>query len=100
MSKWRKAARIDKNQREIVKRLRAFPNITVALGHDDVLIGYKGKNFWFEIKNPDKVSKKTGKAWDSAKKPSQIELEKTWCGHYRIVSSFEEIFNELMGKSK
>ncbi|KKK84038.1 hypothetical protein LCGC14_2787400, partial [marine sediment metagenome] len=52
--------KIDSNQREIVKSLRKIPGITVELNHHDFLLGYKGKTYWFEIKNSDCVSPKTG----------------------------------------
>ena len=95
MSKWRKAAKIDANQPAIVKALRAIPGVTVQLGMDDILVGYKGITYWFEIKEPEKVSKKTGKILDSAIKPSQMKLLDTWTGHYSIVWSLDQILTEL-----
>lgn len=95
MSKWRKAAKIDTSQTEIVKALRSIPGITVELGHDDILCGYKGRTFWFELKSESAVSKKTGKVLESAKKQSQKNLEATWTGHYAIVSSLDEILREV-----
>lgn len=91
MSKWRKAAKIDSAQTEIVKTLRTIPGITVEPGHDDILLGHKGRTFWFEIKSASAVSKKTGNVLESAKKDSQKKLEAGWAGHYQIVSSIEEI---------
>ena len=100
MSKWRKAAKIDANQPEIVAALRAIPGVTVQLGMDDILVGYTGsdgipKTYWFEIKEPEKVSKKTGKILDSAIKPSQMKLLDTWTGHYSIVWSLDQILTEI-----
>jgi hypothetical protein len=95
MSKWRKAAKIDSNQPDIVKDLRETPGIEVAVSHDDILVGYKGKTYWFEIKEPDCVSKKTGEILESAKKPSQVKLEKEWTGHYKIVTTVDEILEEI-----
>jgi hypothetical protein len=93
--KWRKAAKIDANQPAIVKALRAIPGVTVQLGMDDILVGYNGITYWFEIKEPEKVSKKTGKILDSAIKPSQMKLLDTWTGHYSIVWSLGQILTEL-----
>jgi hypothetical protein len=93
--KWRKAAKIDANQPAIVKALRNIPGVTVQTGMDDILVGYKGFTYWFEIKEPEKVSKKTGKILDSAIKPSQMKLLDTWTGHYSIVWSLEQILAEL-----
>ena len=93
--KWRRAAKIDANQPAIVKALRKIPDVTVQTGMDDLLVGYKGFTYWFEIKEPEKVSKKTGKILDSAIKPSQMKLLDTWTGHYSIVWSLEQILAEL-----
>ena len=95
MSKWRKAAKIDANQPAIVKALRNIPGVTVQTGMDDLLVGYKGFTYWFEIKEPEKVSKKTGELLESAIKPSQKKLRDTWKGHYSIVWSLEQILAEL-----
>ena len=95
MSRNRYARRTDENQKDIVKELRKITNLSIELDKDDILIGYKGKTFWFEIKTPESASKKTGEINESAKKPSQIELEKTWKGHYRIVSSLDEILEDM-----
>jgi hypothetical protein len=87
--------KIDKNQNDIVKTLRAIKGVAVDVGHDDILVGYKGNNFWFEIKTPDCVSKQTGLILESAKKDSQKRLEKEWRGHYRIVSNVDEILSDI-----
>lgn len=95
MTKWRKAAKVDTAQAEIVKALRSIPGITVEPGHDDILLGHNGRTFWFEVKSASAVSKKTGKVLESAKKDSQKRLESGWAGHYQIVSSIEEILQEV-----
>lgn len=87
--------KVDNNQSAIVESLRRLPGVTVALKHDDILVGYKGRTYWYEIKNPDAVSKKTGKIRDSEKKKSQKVLEAGWTGHYKIVSSVMEIANDI-----
>lgn len=94
MSKYRRAAKIDENQPEIVKGL-SIPGVSVQVGHDDILVGYRGKTYWFEIKTEGCKSKKTKKILDSKKKDSQITLEKTWTGHYKIVTTIEEILREI-----
>ena len=67
----RRAAKIDNNQNAIVNKLRKMSRISVAVGHDDIIVGYNLMSFWFEIKTPDQVSKRTGQIKDSALKPSQ-----------------------------
>lgn len=84
MSKWRKAAKIDANQPAIVKELNAM-GYSVALGHDDILVGAHGKTFWFEIKTDAKAQVKD----------SQKKLIKEWRGHYAIVWTTEMILKEL-----
>ena len=84
MSKWRRAAKIDANQPEIVKALRKIPGVTVELGMDDILVGYKGKTFWYEIKVSEKADVK----------PSQVKLNSDWRGHYKIVWSLEMILKD------
>jgi len=95
VSKYRRAAKIDSNQPDIVSALRKIHGVTVELNHDDILVGYKGLTYWFEIKTPDCVSNKTGLILESAKKDSQKKLEKEWCGHYRIVSCIDDILSDI-----
>lgn len=94
----RRADRIDENQPDIVKLLLTIPGVSVEVGHDDILVGYRGQNFWYEIKNPD-VANKQGKVRESAKKDSQKELEKSWTGHYRIVTTIDEILEDIFNVS-
>ena len=88
-------AKIDLNQQKIVKALRDIPSITVALKHDDILVGRNGSTYWYEIKSDAAVSRKTGKVLESKKKKSQVKLESEWTGHYRIVSSLDEILSDM-----
>ena len=85
------AARIDKNQPEIVRKLRRIPGVTVQLSMDDILIGYKGQNYWIEIKEPETLSPVTGKVQPSKIKPGQHKLVAEWQGQYNIVTSLDEI---------
>ena len=85
MSKYRRAAKVDGNQGEIVKALRAIPGVTVATRHDDILVGYGGQTFWFEIKADRKAEIK----------PGQKMLAAEWKGHYAIVTSAEEIIADI-----
>ena len=94
MAKYRQAAKVDANQSDIVSALRKL-GYTVYLDVDDILVGKDNFNYWYEIKNPNAVSKRTGGILDSAKKSGQIKLEKEWKGHYKIVSSLEEILTDM-----
>jgi hypothetical protein len=96
VSKFRRAAKIDSNQNDIVKSLRSIPGCTVALSHDDILVGFKGETFWYELKDSSCVSKRTGAILNSSKKKDQVKLEQSWSGHYRIVSNIDEILKDIM----
>ena len=94
MSKYRRAAKIDSNQVEIVKALRSIPGVTVAVNHDDILVGHMHKTKWYEIKNPNEL-KKDGTPKAGTLKPSQVDLLKNWTGHYMVVSTLDEILTDL-----
>jgi len=79
---FRRAARVDGNQKAIVEALDCIPGVTVQPGHDDILVGYKGRTYWFECKIPGREKKL---------RPSQAKLFAHWTGHYQIVSSLDEI---------
>jgi len=95
LSKHRRAARIDSNQPEIVKALRKIPGVTVHLDMDDILVGYKGVNYWYEIKDPEKLFKKDGTFNKGEIKPSQVKLIDGWMGHYKIVWSLDMILEDI-----
>jgi hypothetical protein len=90
MSKHRRAAKIDANQNDIVDGLRKIPGVTVEPNHDDILVGFRGRTYWFEIKNSS-CANKNGVVFESKKKKSQKKLEESWKGHYQIVTSIDEI---------
>ncbi len=96
MSKFRRAAKVDLNQKHIVDALRTA-GASVEVGHDDILVGWNGRTYWYELKSENAVSTKTGEVLKSAKKPDQVRLEKEFKGHYRIVSSFHQIIDEVFG---
>lgn len=84
MSKYRRAAKIDANQPEIVEALRLM-GFSVAVSHDDILVGHNGRTYWYEIKADAK----------SSIKPSQTKLKSGWKGHYQIVHSLDQILNDM-----
>ncbi len=95
MGKYRRAARVDANQEEIVKLLEGTFCCSVQAGHDDILVGYKGKTSWYEIKNPEHAANKEGKVYESCKKFIQKKLQEEWKGHYKIVTTIEEILTDI-----
>lgn len=96
----RRKDKVDSNQAGIVADLRKIPGVTVEVDHDDILVGCMDRNhvprtYWYEIKAPDQVSKKTGNVLQSALKDSQKELIKKWTGHYKVVTSLDEILKDI-----
>ena len=91
----RRAAKIDDNQRGIVKALRQIPGVTVEVGHDDILVGFKGRTFWFEVKRPECVSKRVQEILTSQITESERKRLEEWSGHYKIVWDLDQILAEL-----
>ena len=94
MAKYRRAARVDKNQTAIVKTLRKM-GFSVMVGHDDILVGYRGNTYWYELKEPEQILTKSGEIKTSALKDSQKKLLQTWKGHYAVVWNVKEIIDDI-----
>jgi len=76
--------RTDKNQAEIVDYLRRTGRTVISLsqvggGCPDILVGYRGVNFLFEIKS------ERGKLSES-----QVEMHDNWRGKIHVVRSIED----------
>ena len=95
----RRAAKTDTNQQQIVADLRTIPGVSVEADHHDLLVGFRGYTFWYEIKNADAVSKKTGKIKESSKRDSQKVLDKTWTGHREYATTTEEILTDITNRT-
>ena len=98
MSKHRQAAKVDANQSEIVAALRKA-GYSVEVGHDDILVGYQGKTYWYEIKDPEKLFRNDGTFRAGQIKDSQYKLQGEFKGHYKIVWNVDMIFNDIAGKA-
>lgn len=87
--------RVDDNQTKIVKELRA-EGMTVQHLHGvhggcpDIVVGYKGKNYMFEIKR-DKAAKLT---------PDQVIWHHNWQGQVNIIITSEEAINAIKQEAK
>jgi len=80
------AARADNNQSDIVKQLRRVPGISVLVIHTlknccDIIVGYKGKNYMFEIKSTNKAKLTEGES----------KFQGIWAGQVNVVCKVEEI---------
>jgi len=84
MSKYRRAAKVDGNQNDIREDLEGL-GYSVEVGHDDILVGWKGRTYWYEIKAGPK----------SDIQPSQEKILAEYTGHYKIVWSTEMIIEDI-----
>lgn len=86
----RRAARIDTNHHEIVKALRSVPGVRVESlaavgdGVPDLLVGFSGNTYLFEVKS------RTGNLT-----PEQRDWHKAWTGHVAIVRTPAEALAAL-----
>ena len=84
------AKKVDDNQKLITQQLRKI-GCAVAItsmigkGFPDLLIGFRNKNFLFELKDGNKTA--------SRKKLTAMEQKffDTWAGQVNVVESFDEI---------
>jgi hypothetical protein len=89
--------RVDQNQAEIVEALRAIPGVKVAVtsavgsGFGDIIVGYRGFNFMFEIKDPTKPKA------DQELTPDQKKFHSEWTGQVQKVFSLKEIITAMTG---
>jgi hypothetical protein len=83
--------KVDRNQPEIVRQLRKIPGVSVAHTHivgdgfSDLVVGYKGKNYLCEVKDPAKPP--------SARKltPDEEEFHTKWTGQIAVVESVTDV---------
>ena len=85
----RRAAKVDRNQAEIVGKLRDVgasvqPLHSVGKGCPDLLVGFRGQCFALEVKD--------GKLPPSDRKltPAQVEWHGAWRGHVAVVLNADE----------
>src|SRR4030095_2362561 len=90
----RRAAKVDRNQSEIVTALRDVgasvqPLHTIGQGCPDVLVGYRGMNFVLEIKD--------GKAPPSKRRQTHDEQDwfEEWKGEAMIVESVDDALRAI-----
>jgi len=86
-----RAARTDKNQKEIVAALRKIGASVASLhrlggGVPDILVGYRGYNLLMEIKTPAKASKLNDR---------QLEWHAEWKGQACVVRCVEDALSAI-----
>lgn len=91
MSSKRYNKRIDKAQPAIVEALRKAGRYVKIMNDDlDLLVGYNGKTYILEVKDPSVISPKTGKVIPSALKDSQKKFFAEWPGGPAFIVSTPE----------
>lgn len=99
MAKVRTAARVDGNHAEIVRQFRAV-GATVHDVHQvpngfDILVGYRGQNFIFEIKDP--AQPKSGRQLT----PGEKAFKEAWRGgEYHVIETFAEALRIITSPGK
>jgi len=90
----RKFGKTDSNQTEIVCGLKklgisVFSIASLGNGHPDIVVGHKGKNFLFEIKNGNKPP--------SQRKLTDMEIIyfETWGGQVNIAMNLDEVLKVI-----
>lgn len=86
------AKRVDENQPVIVNNLRKIGATVQVLsmvgkGCPDILVGFRNRNFLFELKDGNKTM--------SRKKltPDELEFFNKWKGQVNVVENLDEILN-------
>ena len=92
----RYAAKVDRNQADIVDALRLVgasvcPLHAVGKGCPDLLVGYRNRNLLMEVKDGDLAP--------SARKlnPNQVDWHEVWRGHVITVNNVDEAIAALAG---
>lgn len=92
-----RVCRIDPNQPDIVAKLRKFGcsvahTHTLGDGFPDIVVGYNGLNFMFEIKNPLQPPSKRRLT------PDEVIFHDNWKGTIHVIESFEDAFSIIQGR--
>jgi len=88
------AKRIDANQPEIVKALRqagatVTPTHELGRGFPDLVVGFRGLNHLFEIKDGSKSPSRRKLT------PDEIEWHANWRGQVKIVETVEQALRAI-----
>lgn len=93
----RHAKRTDENHRQVVDGVReALPCATIfdasgaGKGFPDLVVGWRGRNYLFEIKNPDKPP--SGRKLTKA----QVFLHENWQGQIDVVTSAAGLVSSML----
>ena len=92
MRRW--AARVDENQPTIVKGLRDLgasvqPLHSIGEGCPDLAVGFRGQNYFLEVKDPLKPRR------DQMLTPHQVKWHGGWKGRVVVVKSLRDALVEI-----
>jgi hypothetical protein len=86
----------DHNHAKIISQCRTIPALsifsthTLGKGFPDIVIGYNGCNYLFEIKDGNKPKSQTKLT------PHEETFHSTWKGQVHIIYNIEDILNIIM----
>ena len=87
--------KVDANQKQIVDALRKIQGVTVFSTHTvgkgvpDIVVGYCGSNYLFEIKDGAKPSSQQKLT------PMEVTFFETWKGQVKVATCLDDILNEM-----
>lgn len=94
----RRAAKVDGHQAGIVADLRRIPGCTVAItsavggGFPDIAIGYRGFNFFVELKDKSQPKHRHELT------PDQARFHAEWTGQVLKAFTFTDILSFMIGR--
>lgn len=92
--------KVDSNQADLVKQIRKIPGVSVALTHTvgngfpDAAVGFRGRTYLIEIKDPEKFKSQRKLT------PEEISFHNAWTGHVRIIEKLDDIIEMLFNRTK
>ena len=94
MPRFTAGSRLDDNQPELVRQLRAIgASVTstagVGDGFPDICVGWRGQNYLLEIKDPKKIPSRRKLT------PDEKEWHDRWGGQVAVVETFEDCLQVL-----
>lgn len=90
-----KFGKVDGNHKSIVDELRTIPGVSVANtsalgnGFPDIVVGFRGQNWMFEIKDPEQPRSKRQLT------PYELDFHARWTGQIAVVTTAYEIMRKV-----
>lgn len=91
----RRASKTDDNHAELRDLLREIPGVTVAdtsgvgNGFPDFVCGYLGRNYMFEVKDPNKPKSRRKLT------PAQKKFHANWTGDVRVIETLDDALDAM-----